>query len=79
MSSDKGSLNDFPVEIILEILSYLGPEDLIFNVPTLGDHWGALAKNETIWKKLTYKCDRSSDLDRVYEVRCTTFIGFRTN
>jgi hypothetical protein len=79
MASETRSLNDFPAEIILEILLYLGPEDLTFNIPKLGDRWGALAKNKTLWKKLTYKCDRSTDLDRISEVRCTTFLGFRTN
>jgi hypothetical protein len=72
MATDSMSLNDFPDEIILEILSYLEPDDLIFNIPELGHRWGALAKNETLWKKLTYKCDYTNH-NRVFTVRCTTF------
>jgi hypothetical protein len=26
------------------------------------------------WKKITYKCDRSSNLDRVVELRCATLL-----
>jgi hypothetical protein len=48
MASDRKSLNYFPAEVILEILKYLGPEDLVFNVPNLGDRWAALAKNKTL-------------------------------
>jgi hypothetical protein len=66
------SVNDFPNEILLEILSYFGAEDLLFVIPEVCDRWKVLAKNVTLWKKLTYKCDHSSDLDRVVGVRCTT-------
>jgi hypothetical protein len=72
MASDRIYVRDLPEEIILEILSYLKPEDLVFNIPELGHRWGALAKSETLWKKLTYKCDRYN-YDRAFKVRCTTF------
>jgi len=73
------SLNDLPAVVLLEVLSYLGPEDLVFNISKLGDRWDALARNKMLWKKLNYKCDCYSDLDRISEVRCTTFLGFSTN
>jgi hypothetical protein len=73
------SVMDLPDIVILKILSYLGPEDLIFKIPEMGDRWEYLANDHTVWKKLTYKCDRLSDLDRVSKVSCTTFVGFKTN
>jgi hypothetical protein len=73
------SVNDFPNEILLEILSYFGPEDLLFVIPEVCDRWKALAKKVILWKKISYKFDRSSDLDRVVEVRCTTLLELDTN
>jgi hypothetical protein len=62
-----GSVNDLPDEIVLEILSYFGPEVLLFVISEVCDRWKYLAKNVLLWKKFAFKCDRCSDLDRVFE------------
>jgi len=73
------SLNDFPDEILLKILSHFEPEDLCFLIAKVCERWNALAKDVILWKTLSYKCDRSSDISRIAEVRCITLLGFRTN
>jgi hypothetical protein len=70
MDSGSSLLNRFPDLVIRKILSYLGAEDLVFNIPEFGERWGEVAKDETLWKKITYECDVRSNNDRVYEVRC---------
>jgi len=79
IASELTSLNDFPDEILLRILSYFGPEDLCLIIAKVCERWNALAKDVLLWKTLPYNCDRSSDISRVAEVRCTTLLGFRTN
>jgi hypothetical protein len=73
------SINEFPNEIIMKILSCLGPEDLCFIIPKVCERWNALAKDVTLWKTLSYSCDDTSDMSRVVQVRCATLLGFRTN
>jgi len=79
ITSELRSLNDLPDEILLKILSHFGPEDLCLIIAKVCERWNALAKDVLLWKTLSYKCDRSSDINRVAEVRCTTLLGFRTN
>jgi hypothetical protein len=79
ITSEPRSLNDFPDELLLKILSHFGPEDLCHIIAKVCGRWNALAKDVLLWKTLSYKCDRSSDISRVGEVRCTTLLGFRTN
>jgi len=79
IASEQRSLNDFPDEILLKILSYFGPEELGLIIAKVCERWNALAKDMLLWKTLSYNCDRSSDISRVAEVRCTTLLGFRTN
>jgi hypothetical protein len=73
------SVMDLPDVVIIKILLYLGPEDLIFKISKMGGRWKELANDEIVWKKLSYKCNLASDLHRVCEVSCTTFLGFKTN
>ena len=63
------SLNDLPEEILLNILSYLGPEDLCLNIAKVCERWYALAKDVLLWKTLSYKCDPSSDISHIKQVR----------
>jgi len=79
MASEQRTLNDFPDEILLEILSYFGPEDLCLIVAKVCKRWNALAKNVILWRTLSYNCDSFSEISRVAEVRCTTLLGFMTN
>jgi hypothetical protein len=79
ITSELRSLNDLPDELLLKILSHFGPEDLCLIIAKVCERWNALAKDVLLWKTLSYKCDRSSDVSRVAEVRCTTLLGFRTN
>jgi hypothetical protein len=73
------SVNEFPSEIILKILSYLGPDDLCFTIPEVCVRWKVLSKDVTLWKTLSYSCDRTADIRRVVQVRCDTLLGFRAN
>jgi hypothetical protein len=79
MASEPTSLNDLPDEILLNILSYFGPEDLCFVIARVCERWNILAKDKILWKNLSYSCDHSSDRSRIAEVRCTALLGFSTN
>jgi hypothetical protein len=79
MASELMSLNNLPDEILLEILSHFGPEDLCLIIAKVCEKWNIFAKDIILWKKLSYSCDASSDISRFAEVRCTTLLGFRTN
>jgi hypothetical protein len=79
MASELRSLNDFPDEILLKILSHFGPEDLCLIIAKVCERWNTLAKDVLLWKTLSYNCGRTTDIDRVAEVRCATLLEFRTN
>jgi hypothetical protein len=79
MASTATSVNDLPDEIVLEFLSYVGPEDLCVSVAKVCKKWSVLAKDIILWKKISYYCNSSSDLSRIAEVRCTIFLGFSSN
>jgi hypothetical protein len=72
-------MKDLPDEILLKILSHLGPEDLSLNITKVCKRWNRLAKDKILWKKLSYICYRSADINRIAQVRCTALLGFRTN
>jgi hypothetical protein len=74
MASEPTSLNDLLEEILLKIFSHFGPEDLCLIIAKVCERWNALAKDVFLWKTLSYKCNRYSDISRVAEVRCTTFV-----
>jgi len=71
MASGLRSLNDLPDEILLKILSHFGPEGLCFIISKVSERWNVLAKDVALWKTLSYKCDSSSDISRIAEVRYT--------
>jgi hypothetical protein len=79
MAGKPMSINDLPDEILLKVLSYVGPEDLCLNIAKVCKKWNILAKDIILWKTLSYDCDGSSDISRIAEVRCTAWLGFRTN
>jgi hypothetical protein len=79
MASEPMLLNDLPDEILLEILSHFGLEDLCLIIAKVCEKWNVVAKDIILWKKLSYSCDHSSDISRIAKVRCTTLLGFRTN
>ena len=79
MASEQMSLNDFPDEILLKILSHFEPEDLRFIIAKVCKRWNALAKDVILWKTLSCNYDHFSDFIIIKEVRCTTLLGFRTN
>ncbi|GFG37267.1 hypothetical protein Cfor_10960 [Coptotermes formosanus] len=68
ITSELRSLNDFPDEILLKILSHFGPEDLCLIIAKVCERWNALAKDVTLWKTISYKCDQSSDFSCVSQV-----------
>jgi hypothetical protein len=63
------SLNDLPEEILLNIFSYFGPEDLCLNIAKVCERWNILAKDVVLWKTLSYVCDLSSEISHIKEVR----------
>ena len=79
MASELRLLNDLPDEILLKILSHFGPEDLCLIIAKVCEKWNVLAKDVVLWKKLSYYCDRSSDISRIKEVRCTKLFRIRAN
>ena len=70
MAGKQMSINDLPNEMLLKVLSYVGPEDLCLNIAKVCKQWNALAKDVVLWKTLSYRCDLSSDISRINEVRC---------
>ncbi|KDR11567.1 F-box protein SKP2A-like [Zootermopsis nevadensis] len=62
------SLNDFPDEMLLEILSYFGPEDLCLIISKVCERWNALTRDRTLWKSLSLKCNYDSEFMRVVQV-----------
>ena len=79
IANEPRSLNDLPEEILLKILSYIGPEELCLNIAKVCARWNILAKDVVLWKTLSYHCDDSSDISRIKEVRCIVLLEFRTN
>jgi len=71
------SINELPDEILLEILSHCGPEDILLIIPDVCRRWKAVTKELILWKKLSYECDRSSDFSRVAHVSCTSLLVFK--
>jgi hypothetical protein len=75
MASEPMILNDLPDEILLKILSHLGPEDLCLHIAKVCERWNVLAKDKILWKTLSYSCDDSSNISVIEEVRCTALLG----
>jgi hypothetical protein len=78
MEGEPTSIHGLPDEILLKILSYFGPDELCFTIAEVCERWNALSKEVTLWNKLSYSCDNTSDISRVVQVRCAAFLGFRT-
>jgi hypothetical protein len=71
MASELTSLNGLPDEILIKILSHFGPEDLCLIIAKVCEKWNVLSRNMVLWNKLSYNCDRYSDISHISEVRCT--------
>jgi hypothetical protein len=78
MASEPMILNDLPDKILLNIQSHLGPEDLCLIIAKVCERWNVLAKDNILWKKISYSCDDSSDISRIAQVRYTALLGLRT-
>ena len=79
MASGATSINDLPDEILIKIYSHFGLEDLCLIIAKVCEKWKDLAKDMIMWKKLSYSCDRSTDINHIKKVRCTALLGFRAN
>jgi len=79
IASQLRSINDLPDEILLQILSQTGPEDLRLNIANVCRKWNILVEDNILWKTLSYKCDHSYDISRVKEVICTVLLGCGAN
>ena len=75
MASEPTTLNDLQDEILLKILSYIGPEDVCLIIAKVCKRWNVLANDVVLWKRLPYICDDSSDISRIAQVRCTALFG----
>jgi hypothetical protein len=75
MAGGRRSINDLPNEILLNILSHFGPEDLCFIISEVCERWNALSKDVALWKTLSYCCDKFADISRVEQVRCAALWG----
>jgi len=78
-ASEPMSINHLPDEILLQVLSHLGPEDLCLNIAKVCEKWNILAKDMVLWKALSYYCNHSSDINCIKEVKCAALLGYRTN
>jgi hypothetical protein len=76
MASTPTSINNLPDELLLEILSHCGPENIL-HIAKVCKHWNALTKEVVLWKRLSYICDNSSNISPIKEVRCTALLRFR--
>jgi hypothetical protein len=79
IASEPMSINDFPDEILLKILSHFGPEELSFNIAEVCKKWNDLSRDVTMWKETCYSCDKYSDISRVFKVRYSALLGFMKN
>jgi hypothetical protein len=78
-SGEPMAVNELPGEILLKILSYLGPDDLVNIIPKVCKRWKRLSTDVTLWKTLSYHCDDTTHIYRVVQVRCAELLGFRSN
>jgi len=69
MASKATSLNDLPNEILEEIYSHFGLEDL-FIIAKVCEKWKNLVIDMILRKKLSYRCSRSTDIAHIKKVRC---------
>ena len=53
--------------------------DLCLIIAKVCERGNVLAKDVVLRKTLSYKCDSSSDISHIAEVRCTKLFGFRAN
>jgi hypothetical protein len=73
------TINDLPDEILLNILSYIEPQDLYLIIAKVCEKWNALAKDVSLWKDLCYTFEGETDINNIEEVRWTTLLLFSTN
>jgi hypothetical protein len=67
------SLNQLPDEIIEQILSNLGPDELYFTIAHVSERLNILAK-DVLRKTNSYTLDSSSDISAFKEVRSTRLL-----
>jgi hypothetical protein len=78
MASKAKSIQNMPDDILLKIMSHFSPEEICV-MADVCKKLNDLSKDKTLWKTLSYKCDRQSDISHITKVRCTALLGFRTN
>ena len=69
MASKATSLNDLPNEILEEIYSHFGLEDL-FIIAKVCEKWKNLVIDMILRKKLSYRCSCLTDIAHIKKVRC---------
>ncbi|GLH14708.1 Uncharacterized protein GBIM_19046 [Gryllus bimaculatus] len=62
------TINDLPDEILVEIFSYLTVEDLATRVRKVCSRWEEVAKENKLWRNLTYTPSNKTSLDQIIEV-----------
>jgi hypothetical protein len=76
---DTMSINELPDDILLQILSYFGLEDMCFVISKVCERWSNVLKYKTLWNALSFTCDRTDDIGYVEQVRCDALLVFRAN
>jgi hypothetical protein len=79
IASQPRSINDLPLEILLNILSYFRPEEICYTIANVCERWKVVSKEVVLWKKLSYECDGHTDIEDIAEVRRTALLRFRSN
>ncbi|GLH14709.1 Uncharacterized protein GBIM_19047 [Gryllus bimaculatus] len=64
----KKTINDLPDEMLVEIFSYLCVEDLAINVRKVSKRWEEVAKENKLWRNLTYTPSNKISPDQMIEV-----------
>jgi hypothetical protein len=73
------TINDLPDEILLNILSYIEPQDLNRIIAKVCERWNAVAKDVSLWKDVCFTFEGETDINYIEEVRRTTLLLFSTN
>ncbi|XP_063217097.1 F-box/LRR-repeat protein 20-like isoform X2 [Bacillus rossius redtenbacheri] len=62
------SLNDFPDEVLVEILRHLPAEELAGAARRVCRRWGALCRDRTVWEGKSFACDRLTERSVILDV-----------
>jgi uncharacterized FAD-dependent dehydrogenase len=75
MANEAMSINDIPIEILEEIFSHFGLENLVLIIGKVCEKWKNLVIDTILRKKVSYICGNSTDITHIEKVSCTNWKG----